>query len=261
MDNLTSAEETRLNLIQQIQEMYQPEISICEISRRFGIDRRTVSKYLNGDPYVLCRSNRRSCLEKYKDFIIACLSDGKTQSETARLVMNLGCCNTDLGNVRQYVASVIKQYQINVSKYISSTGEKMKSKKKKVDYVSRKAIFQYLWLNGELAQEHHEFLWEKYRVLAELESCIREFREIFKKQSMPLLYLFIERYKTSSIKEVASFANGLTKDIYAVENAVASELSNAFVEGINNKLKMVKRTMYGRCSKKLLEAKLMYNPE
>ena len=75
---------------------------------------------------------------------------------------------------------------------------------------------------------------------------------------MPQLYLFIERYKVSGIKEIASFARGLEKDIYAVENAVASNLSNGFVEGTNSKLKMVKRTMYGRCSKELLEAKLMY---
>ena len=50
------------------------------------------------------------------------------------------------------------------------------------------------------------------------------------------------------------------KDIEAVENSVASPLSNGFVEGTNNKLKMVKRTMYGRCSRQLLEAKLMYRP-
>lgn len=76
---------------------------------------------------------------------------------------------------------------------------------------------------------------------------------------MPLLYLFIDRYKKSNIKELASFANGLNKDIDAIENAVASELSNGFVECTNSKLKMIKRTMYGRCSRKLLEAKLMCN--
>ena len=43
-----------------------------------------------------------------------------------------------------------------------------------------------------------------------------------------------------------------------MENSVACELSNGFVEGTNSKLKMVKRTMYGRCSKALLAAKLMY---
>ncbi|MFR6275208.1 transposase [Blautia sp.] len=39
---------------------------------------------------------------------------------------------------------------------------------------------------------------------------------------------------------------------------MASTLSNGFVEGTNSKLKIVKRTMYGRCSKFLLVAKLMY---
>ena len=70
----------------------------------------------------------------------------------------------------------------------------------------------------------------------------------------------IERYKKSSIKELSRFADGLERDLDAVENSVASPLSNGFVEGTNSKLKMVKRTMYGRCNKNLLAAKLMYRP-
>ena len=169
--------------------------------------------------------------------------------------------NTCIGNIKQYIASVRKEYQIEVNKYISCAREKVKHQKKRVDYITRKGIFQYLWMNGELTSEHHEVLWEKYDVLKELEKCIREFREIFEKQNLALLYLFIERYQNSSIKELASFAKGLNSDISAIENAVASDLSNGFVEGTNSKIKMIKRTMYGRCSKKLLEAKLMYNPE
>lgn len=84
------------------------------------------------------------------------------------------------------------------------------------------------------------------------------FSNLFSKKNLPLLYLFIDHYKTSEIKELSSFVKGLEKDISAVENAVASDLSNGFVEGTNSKLKMVKRTMYGRCSKQLLQAKLMY---
>ena len=261
MDNLTDAEKKRLNLIMQIQEMYESKVSIREITRRFKVDRRTIRKYIKGDPNVLCRSNKRSCLDQYKDFIITCLSEGKTQTETARCVMELGVTTTCFGNIRQYVASIKKEYQIDVNKYVSCTGEKNKPQKKKVDYITRKGIFQYLWMNGELTSEHHEILWEKYDVLKELEKCIREFREIFEKQNLSLLYLFVERYQNSSIKELVSFAKGLNSDISAIENAVASDLSNGFVEGTNSKIKMIKRTMYGRCSKKLLEAKLMYNPE
>lgn len=66
-----------------------------------------------------------------------------------------------------------------------------------------------------------------------------------------------EKYKNSSLKEISRFASGLERDLPAVENAVASPLSNGFVEGTNSKLKMIKRTMYDRCGKELLAAKLI----
>jgi len=109
----------------------------------------------------------------------------------------------------------------------------------------------------ELSANHKAYILQKYPKLKELIHCVREFREVYEKKSIPL-YLFIERYKNSDLKEIFRFANGLEKDLEAVENSVACELSNGFVEGTNSKLKMVKRTMYGRCSKALLAAKLMY---
>lgn len=259
MDNLTESEEKRLKLIKQIQEMHQQGICALEIARRFQIDRRTVKKYLNGDAEILCRSSRQSNLEQYKNFMLKCLNEGKTQAETTRLVIGLGC-DYGLRYIRQYIHSLVIQYQLDINKYISSIHNRKIPQNSKPAYITRKGIFQYLWLNGELTSEHHEYLWNKYAVLHTVEKCIREFREVFQTKKMPLLYLFIDNYKNCIIKEIASFANGLEKDISAVENAVASGLSNGFVEGTNSKLKMVKRTMYGRCSPKLLSAKLMYTP-
>lgn len=60
---------------------------------------------------------------------------------------------------------------------------------------------------------------------------------------------------SSQIPEIKSFAKGLIRDINAVENAVAFNLRNGIVEGTNSILKMVKRTMYGRCSRELFSAK------
>ena len=62
---------------------------------------------------------------------------------------------------------------------------------------------------------------------------------------------------SSQIPEIKSFAKGLIRDINAVENAVAFNLRNGIVEGTNSILKMVKRTMYGRCSRELLVRKMM----
>lgn len=115
-------------------------------------------------------------------------------------------------------------------------------------------------MNSDLSKAHCTYIMEHYPKIRQLDICIREFRNIYDQKNMVLLYLFIEKYKLSEIQELSHFAEGLEKDIEAVENSVASPLSNGFVEGTNNKLKMVKRTMYGRCSRQLLEAKLMYRP-
>ncbi|WP_101299680.1 transposase [Acetivibrio saccincola] len=49
----------------------------------------------------------------------------------------------------------------------------------------------------------------------------------------------------------------LTKDKKAVENSVTSQYSNGFVEGNNNRLKLIKRQMYGRVKLALLKAKII----
>lgn len=245
MDNLTEAESKRLKLVCQIQELSKECKNKAELCQRLSLNPATLKKYLHGDPTILCRSNKRSSLDQYKDFIIRCISTGMTQSDTVRQVNALGVV-CGLGNIRSYVTSVVKQYGLEVTRYVSSNRENIATEKIKAEYITRKGILNYLWMDGKLTLSHHEFLCTKYKLLPELERCIREFREIFSKKNMPLLYLYIERYKKSSIKELSSFAKGLEKDISAVENAVASSLSNGFVEGTNSKVKMVKRTMYGR---------------
>ena len=259
VDNLSEKEQKRRNLIEQIQELHKDGISVQEISQITGKDRRTVKKYLEGDPNKLCHSNVHGSLERYTDFIIKSIQGGLTQSAIARKLADLGYAGTST-NARQYICKVASVNGLEIRKYCNGSAKYNDdgSKKTDIDYITRKGIFNYLWMNGELTQTHRDFLWKQMPILWEVEQCIKEFRMLFSKKSLPLLYLFIDHYKTSEIKELSSFAHGLEKDISAVENAVASDLSNGFVEGTNSKLKMVKRTMYGRCSKQLLEAKLMY---
>lgn len=56
---------------------------------------------------------------------------------------------------------------------------------------------------------------------------------------------------------IASFANGMTKDIDAVRAALETPWSNGQSEGQITKLKLVKRQMYGRGKLDLLEARLI----
>lgn len=56
---------------------------------------------------------------------------------------------------------------------------------------------------------------------------------------------------------IASFVNGMARDIDAVRAALETPWSNGQTEGQITKLKLVKRQMYGRGKLDLLEARLL----
>ncbi len=147
-----------------------------------GIDRRTVANYRTGDASLLYRSHKRSCLHSHKDFILKSLQNGLTQAEIIRQLTKLGYQKTNT-NARTYINQLCEEYEINLPKYISlPTILTKETNTIKVDYITRKCIFPFLWMNGKLSIKHHQLLWEKYEVLPELETCIREFRATFSKK-------------------------------------------------------------------------------
>jgi hypothetical protein len=78
------------------------------------------------------------------------------------------------------------------------------------------------------------------------------FKERMENKNGGLLKRWIEQAVTSGIRELRSFAKGLLGDFEAVKNAVTMPWSNGQVEGQINKLKTIKRQMYGRASFDLL---------
>jgi transposase len=63
--------------------------------------------------------------------------------------------------------------------------------------------------------------------------------------------------KTSGIEAMASFATGLESDRTAVEAALKHEWSNGQLEGQINRLKAIKRSMFGRAKFDLLRKRVL----
>ena len=75
------------------------------------------------------------------------------------------------------------------------------------------------------------------------------------------LLQWIEKAKRCEFGAVVRFAYGLQKDISAVAAAVDMSWSTGQVEGQINRLKMIKRQMYGRAGFELLRARVLpYSP-
>ncbi len=68
---------------------------------------------------------------------------------------------------------------------------------------------------------------------------------------------WMENTSTLEIEEINSFINGLKKDIVAVKNAILLKYNNGLAVGSVNKLKVIKRIMYGRNKFDLLRKKVL----
>lgn len=64
--------------------------------------------------------------------------------------------------------------------------------------------------------------------------------------------------KASRIAELTSFANGISRDYAAVYAAFSRPESNGVTEGHVNRLKFLKRQMFGRASLDLLRIKVLH---
>lgn len=264
VDNCPGFSKKRYQMICQIQSFLQEGCSYREIARRMGVGRNTIAKYRKGNPKDLSMYGiRQSKLDPFYKFIVQCLHSGWSKSKTVKAIYEKGYTGSKSNAFEHLVKFEEKENKLfEEQPYKRTMTEGLKYKTgsvgKNTDYITREGVFRHVWMNTELTEFHKKYISAHYPKVSELHSCIREFRKIFEKKNVPLLYLFIEKYKKSQIKSIKRFASGLERDIEAVENAVAYDYSNGFVEGTNSRLKMIKRTMYGRCGKHLLEAKLRY---
>lgn len=128
--------------------------------------------------------------------------------------------------------------------------------------ISRRKVFKYiLTLNPNIQKdsdmaEISQFMpaiMKAYPIL----KCIRQvfvcFHSIIMGHDPAKLDDFLKIYEKT---ELSSFCNGIKNDKEAVKNAIIHhDISSGFVEGNNNKLKVVKRTLYGRNKLPSLEQK------
>lgn len=63
--------------------------------------------------------------------------------------------------------------------------------------------------------------------------------------------------KSANFYGIARFLNGLSRDIEAVKNAVIYDYNNGLAEGCVNKIKVIKRIMYGENHFYMLRIKII----
>ncbi len=126
---------------------------------------------------------------------------------------------------------------------------------------SRQAMWMLLKKDEQLEDEEQEFVANLCHLCPELEQA-RELAQAFSRMVRQRQADEMEGWLAKGIKsglvEFQSFVRGLRRDHAAVKAALCYEWSNGQVEGQVNRLKLIKRQMYGRANFDLLRARVLH---
>ncbi|MFE9093611.1 ISL3 family transposase [Streptomyces sp. NPDC007264] len=86
---------------------------------------------------------------------------------------------------------------------------------------------------------------------------VRAFAEMMNTRAGEKLATWIDSVKASSLPELLSFVNGIGCDLRAVEAGLRLPFSSGAVEGQVNRIKMLKRQMFGRAGLALLRKRVL----
>jgi transposase len=105
-------------------------------------------------------------------------------------------------------------------------------------------------LVAQVQAQHHE--------LAKAIELTQDFAELVRQRQPDQLDNWLERAAQSALKAFERFAKGLREDYEAVKAGVTLPWSTGPVEGQINRLKMLKRQMFGRANIDLLRLRVLY---
>ena len=117
-------------------------------------------------------------------------------------------------------------------------------------------VHQAAWLAHTASAEKVDVLKQTLPIFACMRSLAMRFRGLLRGSDPKLLDDWIRDAMLCGIHAMQKFAAKLRHDIDAVRNAISEPRSNGQTEGQINRLKMLKRAMYGRTSAALLCARM-----
>ncbi|MGL6269756.1 MAG: ISL3 family transposase, partial [Chitinophagaceae bacterium] len=102
-----------------------------------------------------------------------------------------------------------------------------------------------------------QLLFSRSPMIKETADLINRFKNLFQTKEDGTLKIWLEDVAKSS-SGIKRFAKGIQSDFEAINNAVITPYSNGQVEGQVNRLKNIKRRMYGRAGFELLRKMVIF---
>lgn len=242
----------------KVKELLAKGYPISQIASSLRMHRRTVRLYLKSDKLPERKKPTRFAeLRKYLPYLEQRWAEGeRNASSLGRELQEKGY----RGKVSTVVHYLVKWRKACPDR--KETSEMVKAKLRRFATPSPKTTYCLLFkprpTDEQWSDQYIRQLLKDAPELKEAARLAQEFSGLMKNRQAEKLQNWLERAQQSGIPELIGFVRGVNQDFKAVEAAFSSEWSNGQTEGQVNRLKFIKRQMYGRANFDLLRARVIH---
>ncbi len=256
--------ERRQERYEEVRQLRQQGLSIRKIARRLKLSRITVRKYIKAETCPMYPEGviRESKLTPYIDYVRRRWESGcHNASQIWRELGQLG-----FDGSRGLVARWAAKERVKI-KHPQPEESLMESKPAPKGEVAPWSPSRAAWLlikpEDDLTVEDRQAL-ERMKQsdqnVAEAYGLGQRFIKMVRGRHPDALLPWLDDAVKSGIDTLRGFANGIRQDLAAVMNALSLPWSNGQTEGQVNRLKLIKRQMYGRANFDLLRKRVIIYP-
>jgi transposase len=247
----------RIEQFERVHELRRQGAPIRTIARELSMSRNSVRRYLrcqqcpNWSPG---RRRRRSRLDAHRDWIDAHIAEGRINATELQHELVSRGIRCSYAAVRRYLNKRLgkagkRRRRVNASK--PKPAPPPSAKQLSFDWIRRPKK------RSAEAQARLIAIRSASPELSDALGILDEFTGLIRKQSTETLKDWLSRAEVHPCPEVRSFAEGIRRDESAVNAAITTRWSNGSVEGHVNRLKTIKRQMYGRAGFSLLRLRVL----
>jgi transposase len=248
---------------EHILELQKQGVKSGEIARTLGMSQRTIQRWIatGNIPYARRKRPRASLIDPYKTYLLKRWHQGCHEGAQLERELRAKGYKGSPHGIYRYLET------LKVSKFAPSL---RKSAAKLASSIQPNALLtlsasQATWLffrkEEDLKPEEQETLRQLRQASPHLEvayQLVDEFLHMVRERTGEQLDSWLNKVETSQLPAFQTFVTGVHKDKDAVLAGLTLPWSNGPLEGHINRLKLIKRSMYGRAEFDLLKLRVLH---
>jgi len=262
-----SSRESRVELYETIQQLRRARRNIRQISRELGVARNTARIYFYAEtfPERQRRQTKSSILDPHLAYLHKRVEQGcENASQLWREIQAQGYPGARSQVSKWLQLNRTKPSSMGPKKYLADFElKKLRQLKMEKAACDVPTILEMVWVlikePAKLTDDEKAILkWvQQDPSVKKLSTLIQQFTTMFRERQVNVLDNWLDACRQSGVVCLSSFARGLQNDYAAVRAALENEWSSGQVEGQVNRLKFIKRQMYGRANFDLLRKRVI----